>query len=64
MKLGKYNPKAYFSLSGIRLISDLLCFDMGVTGVSLMAKIINLGVKMSGMKKKYALPEEQSVTDN
>ena len=30
MKLAKSNLKAYFSLSGIRLISDLLCFDMGV----------------------------------
>ena len=26
--------------------------------MSLMAKMINLGVKMSGMKKKYSLPEK------
>ena len=30
MQLEEPNLKAYFSLSGIRLISDLLCFDMGV----------------------------------
>ena len=30
MQLEDSNLKAYFSLSGIRLISDLLCFDMGV----------------------------------
>ena len=30
MQLEESNLKAYFSLSGIRLISDLLCFDMGV----------------------------------
>ena len=30
MQLEVSNLKAYFSLSGIRLISDLLCFDMGV----------------------------------
>ena len=30
MQLDVSNLKAYFSLSGIRLISDLLCFDMGV----------------------------------
>ena len=29
MQLAESNLKAYFSLSGIRLISDLLCFDMG-----------------------------------
>ena len=30
MQLEDSNLKAYFSLSGIRLISDMLCFDMGV----------------------------------
>ena len=27
--------------------------------MSIMAKLLNLGVRMSGMKKKYSLPEEQ-----
>ena len=31
--------------------------------MSLMAKMINLGVKMSGMKKKYSLPEEQFLAE-
>ena len=31
--------------------------------MSLMAKMINLGVKMSGMKKKYSLPEKEFLAE-
>ena len=31
--------------------------------MNLIAQMINLGVKMSGMKKKYSLPEEQFLAE-